>query len=581
MVMTDGRTKTAGRMLASPADTPAKARFVGVDVARGIALISMLATNVFVVLNDDGTPTLTGMTVTGRAATLFVMVAGISLAFITGGRHPVQGRARRAAAASIAVRALLIGAIGLALGYTVPADMGMILPYYGLFFLLAIPLIGLRPRTLAWIAGVLVVVGPLILLGASSLGLDATWDAPSYPTFSAPFTQPIDFVLQLLVTGEFPAVVYMIYICAGLAIGRLNLSSTKVAVRLLVGGLVMAFTAWFTSSVILFHLGGLQHLQAAAADDGTPLQVTNVIVWDPENQVASWWWLAIRAHHTGTPIDALHTLGSAIAVLGAVLLVTKLRAARRLLWPVGVAGTMTLTIYSASALVMASGLLSDNLGLLYWVEVAGAIIFAVVWHRFMGQGPLERMVAMGAGRARLAVMARPPRRRANTVHNQFTKRTIGMAVGVGIVLAGGGLAGGGVAYASWSASGTGAGTAATGDTMDFTFTSTVDETGLTPGGPPEDVAFTVTNPGTGSKMLAAVAVTVADATGTAWGADSDPAAPEGCSADDYTVGDVTITPGQIAGGAHLDGTVSMTMNNLSTDQDACKGQTIPLYFAAS
>ena len=403
----DGTTKAAGRILASPTETPAKARFLGVDVTRGIALISMLAANTFeAVLNDAGNPTFAGMTVIGRSATLFVMVAGISLAFITGGRRPVQGRARRAAAVGIAVRALLIGAIGLALGYIVPAEMGMILTYYGLFFLLAIPLLWLRPRTLACIAGVLVVVSPLILVGSSRLGLEPTWGSPPYPTLSAPFTHPIGLLLQLLVTGDFPAVVYMIYICAGLAIGRLNLSSTRVAAWLLGGGLVMAVTAWFTSSAILFHLGGLQHLRAAADPGTPPSQITNAIVWDPDNQLGSWWFLAIRAHHSGMPFDALHTLGSAIAVLGAVLLVTKLRPAQRLLRPVGVAGTMTLTIYSASAFVLASGWLSDDLGVLYWAEVAGALAFAVVWCRFMGQGPLERIVAMVSGRARRAVMAR-------------------------------------------------------------------------------------------------------------------------------------------------------------------------------
>ena len=301
-------------------------------------------------LNDNGTPTLAAMTVTGRSATLFVMVAGISLAFITGGRHPVQGRARRAARVAIAVRALLIAAIGLALGYFVAPDPAVILPYYGLFFLLAIPLIGLRPRTLACIAGALIVVGPLLLLGAFNLGMQPAFD--SNPTLSAPFTHPIGFVLLLLVTGDFPAAVYMIYICAGLAIGRLDLSSTKVAARLLGGGLVLAVTAWVTSSVILYHLGGLQHLHAAA-DPGTPPAAGHERhCLGSGNQVASWWWLALRAHHTGTPFDAMHTLGVAMAVLGAVLLVTKLRVARRLLWPVGVAGTMTLTIYSVHALVL-------------------------------------------------------------------------------------------------------------------------------------------------------------------------------------------------------------------------------------
>jgi uncharacterized membrane protein len=74
-----------------PAGTPLKTRFQGVDIARGVALIGMLTANVFGVLTDAGQPTLAGETVIGRAATMFAMVAGISLAFITGGRNPVQG----------------------------------------------------------------------------------------------------------------------------------------------------------------------------------------------------------------------------------------------------------------------------------------------------------------------------------------------------------------------------------------------------------------------------------------------------------------------------------------------------------
>jgi hypothetical protein len=196
------------------------------------------------------------MTVTGRSATMFVMMAGISLAFITGGRNPVQGLARRATARGLAVRALVIAAIGLAIGYGAQDEFEVILPYYGLFFLLAIPLVGLRPRTLACITAGLIVVGPLLVLGSYYLGLEPVTDTG--PTFSDAVDDPIGFVLQLFVTGVFPAVVYMAYICAGLAIGRLDLPSTRVATRLLGGGLVLAVTAWVTSSVILLNLGGLQ-----------------------------------------------------------------------------------------------------------------------------------------------------------------------------------------------------------------------------------------------------------------------------------------------------------------------------------
>lgn len=390
-----------------PADSatpPAKQRLLGVDVTRGIALLSMLAADIFEVIDGSGGPTLAGMTVTGRSATLFVMVAGISLAFITGGRHPVQGRTRRATAAGLAVRALLIAAIGLTLGYAAPDAFEVILPYYGLFFLLAIPLVGLRPRTLIGIAGALVAVGPLLILGMSSLG----WLEPALdgsPRLDHIFTHPISLVLDLFVTGIFPAVVYMAFICTGLAIGRLDLTSTKVATRLLGAGLVLAVTAWVTSSVLLFQLGGLRHLGDAATNPAAgPVAAREEILWDP-SRVDSWWWLALRAHHTNTPLYALHTLGVAVAVLGAVLLVTRLRIAQRLLWPIGVAGSMTLTIYSAHVLLLGTDLLSDEPLVLYLVSVAGALAFAVVWRRWVGQGPLEKMVATLSGRARRAVTA--------------------------------------------------------------------------------------------------------------------------------------------------------------------------------
>src|SRR4051794_15727195 len=103
------------------ASVPMKERFLGIDVARGVALLAMLAANIWDAaigaVDDNGQPTLAGMTVIGRSATLFVMVAGISLAFITGGRHPRQNRDRRTTVVSLVVRALLIAAIGLAIGY--------------------------------------------------------------------------------------------------------------------------------------------------------------------------------------------------------------------------------------------------------------------------------------------------------------------------------------------------------------------------------------------------------------------------------------------------------------------------------
>lgn len=59
----------------------------------------------------------------------------MSLAFLSGAQRVVDGRARTAAAAGIVVRALLIGAIGLLLGYaTDVSEIAVILPYYAVLF---------------------------------------------------------------------------------------------------------------------------------------------------------------------------------------------------------------------------------------------------------------------------------------------------------------------------------------------------------------------------------------------------------------------------------------------------------------
>ena len=138
------------------------------------------------------------------------------------------------------------------------------------------------------------------------------------------------------------------------------------------------------------------------------------------------------------------------------------------------------------------------------------------------------------------------------------------------------LLGGGAAFAYWSSSGEGVGTATTGTSVDFVVASSAATGGpLSPGGPTQTVAFTVTNPSSGVQQLANVAVTVANAGGTPWTAVA------GCSAADYTVDAPTIAYGSIAPAGVVTGTVTITMNDTGVDQNACKGATVPLYFLAT
>jgi hypothetical protein len=136
------------------------------------------------------------------------------------------------------------------------------------------------------------------------------------------------------------------------------------------------------------------------------------------------------------------------------------------------------------------------------------------------------------------------------------------------------LGGGGAAFAFWTAAGTGIGTATTGTSTDFSVTSSTPVgDALIPGGE-QSVPFTVTNGATITQTLSSVVVTVADAEGVAW--DNG----DGCTAADYSVSvdAPTLLYGAIEATGTVDGTVTVTMLDSETNQNACKDEIVPLHF---
>jgi uncharacterized membrane protein len=77
-------------------------RIVGLDVARCLALLGMVATHVLLDRGADGDLTSTQWLAGGRASALFAVLAGASLALMTGGRRPATSAPRVASAWSSA-----------------------------------------------------------------------------------------------------------------------------------------------------------------------------------------------------------------------------------------------------------------------------------------------------------------------------------------------------------------------------------------------------------------------------------------------------------------------------------------------
>ena len=205
-------------------------RLAGIDAARGLALLGMMATHLMPTFESDAalTPTWIGLTFSGRAAALFAVLAGIGLALSTGKQRPLEGSALAAARRGIALRALVIAVVGLSLG-GLEVNVAVILVHYAVLFLCVLPFIGLQLKALcAWAAG-WILGSPVIafLLRPWLMAADPPLQLNHNPGWED-LSTPGQLLGDLFLTGYYPVFQWLAYLLVGLVIGRLALATAAV-----------------------------------------------------------------------------------------------------------------------------------------------------------------------------------------------------------------------------------------------------------------------------------------------------------------------------------------------------------------
>ena len=327
------------------------ARIPGLDAARGLAILGMLAAHT---LPGDG-----DAFYDGRSSILFATLAGVSLGLMSGGDHPtprdrVPGSPRTRIRLSIAIRALLLIALGLSL-WLLGTNIAIILDSYGFLFLVCIPLLFTNRWVLSALALLCALVGPTVVAALTS-ATSATGPLPVAPDNA--LSVPLSWL-----DAYYPAPVWLAYVLAGLAIARFGVTRPAVLRIMIVGGIAAAALGYGVSAGI-----------------GEP----------------------VRAH-TDTTMEAISSGGLAIAVIGVLVIgvgaITS-RWGRTLVRPLVAAGSMPLTIYTAQVLVIA--LVSaahpepydEALEWTLFVCLAlGSLVFAIAWSALFSQGPLEWLFA--------------------------------------------------------------------------------------------------------------------------------------------------------------------------------------------
>ncbi|MFI7413663.1 DUF418 domain-containing protein [Streptomyces sp. NPDC049627] len=396
------RPKTSPGSAGQVSGSPSMGRLVGVDLARALAVFGMYVVHIGPPLSaTHGVASWVRYIADGHSSVLFATLAGFSLMLIAGRREPKTGLAGRQAKARIAIRAVVL----LALGTVMAMEYGgvIILGFYGVYFLLALPLVRLSAGPLAMIAAGLALVTPQL---AFVLTMQLSDSVQQSINAYDPLRHLSEVgVLDLLLTGFYPALTWMPFVIAGMALARMDLSAAAVQRRLAALGAGLVVGAYGLSLL----LAGKNALRSTAEDGssssgsgaasmGSGSMGSGSMGSGSMESRLSFSDLLSAGPHSGTTFDIIGSVGVAILVIvGATVAMDRLPRLRRLAKPVIAVGTMSLTAYvghflAQSVLSTPAGTGTQQSWTPLLMYVLGAIVFGAIWSRFFRRGPLEHLL---------------------------------------------------------------------------------------------------------------------------------------------------------------------------------------------
>ena len=404
--------------------TAGASRLVGLDAARGAALIGMMAAHVG--LTTCGLTSAPGLLnqAHGRAAVLFSVIAGFSLGIMSGRTAPHTGEQLVCTRLRLLVRSALLLVLGAVLS-TFGTMVAIILGYYAAWLALAIPVLTWRARRLFVLAGLTAAIGPVLVQGVPwALGRAGL-------TFFPAVSDGNSALLSFFFTGTYSGALWMAYIYLGLGLSRLDWSRSAnlwclAGVGALCAGLGYA-GGWAASLAASpqgpdsYHLVSPAdpaqcHLEGSDTPEGSDAPSDAASSWtaqfdeegggaeevggagaDPELPALS--QLATATPHSDTPFEALGSGGVAMTLIAVLQLVG--RRARHVLAPLAAMGSMSLTVYCGHIVVIwATENPYDPTDNRFFAAMAGGFaVFAMAWLAIWARGPLEHLVHVISVRA--------------------------------------------------------------------------------------------------------------------------------------------------------------------------------------
>lgn len=426
-------------------------RYIGVDLARFIAIAGMMAAHLLAPLasfpgvNDADRELASGVGLVsnGAPAALFAVLGGVSIVFAT--RKQLSNGLTGKAMLSVVVRGVVLIVLGVLLGF-VDNNIIVILAYYGVAMILVAPLITLKNWMLASLATVLALgFGWLNITLRRSL--DVQMEGP-HINVGFITSDPLGTLRAIFVTGEYPAITWVTYLLVGMLIGRALTSATargalgRTAAKLaLIGGAVFVVSQLVSNWLLgkLLDFGVIQLDAAAQMSRAEVLEAaqTQILQFGGSGAPVSPHIVSqlIAAPHSGSIMDLARTIALSALVIGLLVWLCdrerpRLSAAApasttdiassatqpsigaRLLDIVRAAGAAPLTIYTTHIVV--SGIIQGTFfhaaeqagglpetGIPWWVmgpwalvaQLVGVLAIGAILSLTKRRGPLEALLS--------------------------------------------------------------------------------------------------------------------------------------------------------------------------------------------
>lgn len=342
-------------------------RLSGLDFARFLAFAGMVIVNFNVVTEasaDSGLLGFFALSVEGRAAATFVVLAGIGL-----GLGAARGNNSNLTFLTVKRSAFLM-VIGLLNMLVFDAD---IIHYYAVYFLFALLFLQAQNRTI-----ILAIAGLMILATAMQIGLDYdkgwNWETYAYADF---WTLP-GFVRNMFYNGWHPVIPWLGFFLFGMLLAQLPLAQNKTQIGLLVGGGVVWALAEISSNIL-----------------------TKIFADDPDMV-----FMLQTAPVPAVPLYLFAGAGAACVVIGLCLLANRAVERSGFLALLAKTGRQTLTLYFAhifigmsilEALGMLSGPLLWQSMLAAGLFILGSVIYVWAYSKQFKRGPLEALMRLTTG----------------------------------------------------------------------------------------------------------------------------------------------------------------------------------------